>query len=424
MAKVHSLAVRKARGQMGGMVYSTYGGQTIVREKPAVVSNPRTNSQMNQRIKMANVVGLYKPNRAWMEKWAFPERPQKWSNYNAYMSENLAKSVISLTKVECELGAAVLEPLTFTKGTLPIIPCTFNRISGWITDILLHNVFDPSWTVAEFTTNLLYSSRGWQEGDQLSIILMQQYMRTVAYTPNISSGAPVPIIKPVVETKAFEVTLDSTNTTDHMEDFGFDEVFSAERALIIAPNALCLDTDAVAHGILFVHSRKGDGGITVSTQALILDDYTIFNQYASVEQRRQARASYNATSDAFLVPNAPQGGGGVSPTPPPVSLTDFDWPISCADLGGAVITLTNGMSGEAGLLYLSQHLVFSTDGDPVTIYNQGGETENVYILKQGDNSFNTISTTAQPGVYELGGVSSGPTLTAALWDGEQFNPAV
>lgn len=308
MAKVHSLAVRKARGQMGGMVYSTYGGQTIVREKPAVVSNPRTNSQMNQRIKMANVVGLYKPNRAWMERWAFPNRPQKWSNYNAYMSENLAKSVISLTKVECELGAAVLEPLTFTKGTLPIIPCTYNRINGWITDILLHNVFDPAWTVAEFTTNLLDSSRGWQEGDQLSIILMEQYLKTVAYTPNIGSGAPVPIIKPVVETKACEVTLDSSNTADKMEDFGFDEVFAANRTLIIAPNALFLDEDAIAHGILFVHSRKNDGAVDVSTQALIIDDYTTFNQYASTEQRRLARASYNATSDAFLVPNAHQGG--------------------------------------------------------------------------------------------------------------------
>lgn len=310
MAKVHSLAVRKARGQMGGMVYSTYGGQTIVREKPAVVSNPRTNAQMNQRIKMANVVGLYRPNKTWMEKWAFPERPFKWSNYNAYVSENLAKSVVSLTKDECAWGVAVLEPLTFTKGSLPIIPCTFNRVSGWITDIMLRYAFDSSWTVAEFTQNLLYSSRGWQEGDQLSIIIMQQYMRTVAYTPGIG-GAPVPIIKPVVETKAYEVTLDSTNTTDAMEDFGFDEVFSANRTLIIAPDALCLDTDAVAHGILFVHSRKGEGGITVSTQALILDDFTTFNQYASVEQRRQARASYNATPDAFLVPNSPQEGGGV-----------------------------------------------------------------------------------------------------------------
>lgn len=303
MAKVHSLAVRKARGQIGGMVYSTYGGQTIVREKPVTVSNPRTNSQMNQRIKMANVVGLYKPNRGWMEEWAFPERPEKWSNYNAYMSENLAKSVISLTKTECSLGAAVLEPLTFTRGSLPIIPCIFNRISGWITDIRLRYAFDSSWNVAEFTQNLLYSSRGWQEGDQLSIIIMQQYMRTVAYTPNISSGAPVPIIKPVVETLTYEVTLDSTNTEDLMEDFGFEEVFATEKTLIISPNALCLDTDAVAHGVLFVHSRKGENGVSVSTQALILDDYTIFNQYASVEQRRQARASYNATPDAFLIPN-------------------------------------------------------------------------------------------------------------------------
>lgn len=303
MAKVHSLAVRKARGQMGGMVYSTYGGQTIVREKPAVVSNPRTNSQMNQRVKMANVVALYRPNRVWMEKWAFPERPEKWSNYNAYMSENLAKSVVSLTKDESAWGVAVLEPLTFTKGSLPIIPCTFNRVSGWITDIMLHHEFDSTWTVAEFTQNLLYSSLGWQEGDQLSIILMQQYMRTVAYTPGIG-GAPVPIIKPVVETDTYEVTLDSTNTSDKMMDFGFDEVFATEHTLIIPPNALCLDSDAVAHGILFVHSRKGEGGVTVSTQALILDNYTVFNEYAGVAQRQQARASYRATPDAFLVPNS------------------------------------------------------------------------------------------------------------------------
>lgn len=365
MAKVHSLAVRKARGQMGGMVYSTYGGQTIVREKPAVVSNPRTNSQMNQRIKMANVVGLYKPNRAWMEKWAFPERPQKWSNYNAYMSENLAKSVISLTKVECELGAAVLEPLTFTRGTLPIIPCTFNRINGWITDILLHEVFDPAWTVAEFTTNLLDSSRGWQEGDQLSIILMQQYMRTVAYTPNISSGAPVPIIKPVVETKAYEVTLDSTNTTDKMEDFGFDEVFSSERALIIAPNALCLDTDAVAHGILFVHSRKGENGVSVSTQALILDDYTIFNQYASVEQRRQARASYNATPDAFLIPNPHDE----QPAEESQGIASVNGVVS-----GAVLNVSDYSAQNR--LVVQMNLPFTEPGNPIrlTVYAES-ETE-------------------------------------------------
>ena len=307
---------------MGGMVYSTYGGQTIVREKPAVVSNPRTNSQMNQRVKMANVVGLYRPNRVWMEKWAFPERPEKWSNYNAYMSENLAKSVVALTKDESAWGVAVLEPLTFTKGSLPIIPCTFNRVSGWITDIMLRYEFDSTWTVAEFTQNLLYSSRGWQEGDQLSIILMQQYMRTVAYTPGIG-GAPVPIIKPVVETKAYEITLDSSNTTDVMEDFGFDEVFATERTLIIPPNALCLDTDAVANGILFVHSRKGEGGVTVSTQALILDNYTVFNEYAGVEQRQQARASYRATPDAFLVPNNPQEGGGAEVTQGIANVNDF-----------------------------------------------------------------------------------------------------
>lgn len=365
MAKVHSLAVRKARGQMGGMVYSTYGGQTIVREKPAVVSNPRTNSQMNQRIKMANVVGLYRPNKTWMEKWAFPERPEKWSNYNAYMSENLAKSVVSLTKDESAWGVAVLEPLTFTKGSLPIIPCTFNRVSGWITDIMLHNPFDPTWTVSEFTQNLLDSSRGWQEGDQLSIIIMQQYMRTVAYTPGIG-GAPVPIIKPVAETIAYEVTLDSSNTTDKMEDFGFDEVFSANRTLIVDPNSLCLDTDAVAHGLLFVHSRKAEGGVTVSTQALILDDFTTFNQYASVEQRQRSRASYRATPDAFLVPNNPQEGEGAEVTQGIASVNGV--------VSGAVLNVSDYSAQNK--LVVQMNLPFTEPGNPIrlTVYAES-ETE-------------------------------------------------
>lgn len=392
MAKIHSLAVRKARGQMGGMVFSTYGGQTIVREKPVTVSNPRTNTQMNQRIKMANCVGLYKPNKSWMEKWAFPNRPIKWSNYNAYMSENLAKSVISLTKDECQLGAAVLEPLTFTRGSLPIIPCTFNRISGWITDILLRNKFDSSWTVAEFTQNLLYSSLGWQEGDQLSIIIMQQYMKTVAYTPNIRSGAPVPIIKPVVDTLAYEVTLDSKNTTDKMQDFGFEEVFATERTLIIPPNAVCLDTDAVAHGVLFVHSRKGENGVSVSTQALILDDYTLFNQYASTEQRRQARASYNAIPDAFLVPNAHDE--------QPAEVTQGIASVNGA-VAGTVLDVSSFSSGS--ILTILMNKPFDGAGSEITMSISAWSDEEGGATVKGVIAIDNVSTARQ-------------TLTSAPWE--------
>lgn len=424
MAKVKGMAATKYIGSLGPQVFYMRNGQNIVREKAASVSNPRTAVQMNQRVKLANVVALYRANREWMEKWAFAQRPAKWSLYNAYVSENLAKSVISLTKKENEYRVGIIEPLTFTKGTLPTIGLTLVSGNQYKSSIAILQSANLA-TIGSLSREIVNNNSAWQEGDQLSMIVMKQKMATVAYEPGIG-GVPIPVIKPIVETSVAELTLDFNDDTP-IEDTDFELVLSlsADFKLQFTPSANQLDGNEVALGVMVCQSRKSGGTILVSTQAPVLNNYDTFNSYASVEQLSKARASYGGESMIpFLVPESSEGGNSMSV---PVRLTGFNWPIQTSHLSGsATIALTNGMIGNAGLAYLSQHLTFYSSDQTIqiSIVAVPGDEETEYYLTDSGDMFNKLVITATPGVYSFGVVAQGPTLGSALWDDVQFDPAV
>lgn len=90
MAKIKSLWLRGSSQRLGGAVTYMLKGVQIARELAAKVDNPRTPKQMNQRVKLANVVAFYRANRPWMERLAFETKKQNWSTYNAFVSANFA----------------------------------------------------------------------------------------------------------------------------------------------------------------------------------------------------------------------------------------------------------------------------------------------------------------------------------------------
>ena len=47
-------------GRVGDLVYFVRGGQQIVRSVPASIKNPRTDAQMLQRMKWANILAVYR----------------------------------------------------------------------------------------------------------------------------------------------------------------------------------------------------------------------------------------------------------------------------------------------------------------------------------------------------------------------------
>lgn len=78
----------KARGKVGDIVISQVKGQTITRAYQPSVGNPRSEDQMTQRAKFGGAVKFYKFATQALFKFAFEDKLQKESDYNAFMRYN------------------------------------------------------------------------------------------------------------------------------------------------------------------------------------------------------------------------------------------------------------------------------------------------------------------------------------------------
>lgn len=110
------------RGKLGEQVFMRTSGEQRARTYLKVISNPRTKSQMSQRVKLANLVGFYRILRPLLGD-SFLRRPANQSSYNAFVKANLASSRVYLTKEQASNGYVVTAPYTITDGTL--------QQSGW-----------------------------------------------------------------------------------------------------------------------------------------------------------------------------------------------------------------------------------------------------------------------------------------------------
>lgn len=78
-----------ARGKLGNMVISSVKGQQVERKYQPVVANPKTFAQMRQRANFASAVKFFKHSQQNLFKFAFEDKTQKESDYNAFMRHNV-----------------------------------------------------------------------------------------------------------------------------------------------------------------------------------------------------------------------------------------------------------------------------------------------------------------------------------------------
>lgn len=78
-----------ARGKLGNMVISSVKGQQVERKYQPMVANPRTFAQMRQRAVFASAVKFFKHSQQNLFKFAFEDKTQKESDYNAFMRHNV-----------------------------------------------------------------------------------------------------------------------------------------------------------------------------------------------------------------------------------------------------------------------------------------------------------------------------------------------
>lgn len=285
MAIVSNFWLKGAKKRLAGAVIYKAGGQTIQRALAESVSNPRTRSQMTQRVKWANMVNFYKANKGWM-RYAYESKKASQSEYNKLMSLNVTNNRIYLTKQAAASGACVVDEFIMTQGSLPSI--TYNAGQ----DAILTNIFLPAdfdltdgTTVAELARAIVSANAGVQEGDQLSIIRYTQMV-------NEQTGYPYVIVR------KYEILMDYNNHQPYGNYWPNDFVVSDE---VDGRYVIAIVNTGNAGGLLMVLSRTISGKTYVSTQSILpVNNSATINAWSSDSALNRAINSYGESDDAFL----------------------------------------------------------------------------------------------------------------------------
>lgn len=287
MAILKSLIIRGGRKQIGGMVLYNRMGETIARELAPQIANPRTTAQMEQRIKLSNLVSVYRANSSWM-RGAFESKGPRESDYNAFVSANVEGNAVSLKKSDVAAGAAVVGPYKVTSGSLPVIETVLNG-QDLATNLYVGALaIGSTTTVGEVSTALLANNNGLVAGMQISVVINLQLA---------SAGTGVPYIT----TRAYEMIIDPESAalvTDVMPDGILTSIGQANKALGLLTSTL---GDGAA---AFILSHTVGGSTRVSTQSLVFfGSNATYRAFTTPQAKAAAIASYGEGVDTFLSSN-------------------------------------------------------------------------------------------------------------------------
>lgn len=285
MAIVNSMWMKSTKKRLGGTVIYQAMGQTRQRELATIVTNPRTEAQMNQRVKWANLVNFYRANRSWM-KYAFETKKTNQSEYNKFMSLNVTNSRIYLPKNVAAAGGCVVDSYLITQGSLPSIE-SIERGIGWTTNILLGTAA-PNFntiTVGAFSSLLVQYNPAIREGDQLSFIRLTQQTSS-------DTGTPYIVVR------EYELIVNS-QSNELFKDYFPADYFAYEEG---SPSSLLtVQNRGNAGGWALILSRTINGKTYVSTQRVVVaNNSQLINYYSSSAALQAAIDSYGSSEDAFL----------------------------------------------------------------------------------------------------------------------------
>lgn len=285
MAIVQNFWLKGASKRLAGAVIYEAMGQTRARRLAESVTNPRTEAQMNQRVKWANLVNLYRVNSDWM-KYAYETKKTTQSEYNKWMSLNVSNSRIYLTKQLAAAGACVVDAYTITQGSLPSIENTPNGVISYNTNIYTGNIDDlADITVAQLATEIIANNPGIREGDQISLIRFSQQT-------NVDNGVPYVIVR------KYEMIVSTTNNNPVSNYLPTDIVNCMAAG---TKHVLGLETGQRVGGFAWILSRTLAGKTYVSTQKIVpVNNGALISLYSSDAAYRAAIESYGTTEDAFL----------------------------------------------------------------------------------------------------------------------------
>lgn len=268
------------RGSTKSQTFSVLRGQQITKDRVTEVANPKTTAQMRQRALFATAVKFYKHANQNFFKFAFEDKKQRESEYNAFMRHNLQHSIImSYEESKNAMVPALGDGWQLTQGQLS------SPALEWDNETLnLMGNFagtDLNWGKLSAAIIAQYSL---QAGDIMTIVVIQSSMD--------ASGTEVTVAP---KWNIYQERLDPTSTADVPDWVGDNSASALSMVFGVDESLAC--------GAAVVFSRNIPGsGVKVSTSQLVNNDtaaalVTGYQMDPSIEVNL---ASWGATGKAIL----------------------------------------------------------------------------------------------------------------------------
>jgi len=116
MAIVSNPLIGASKNKIGGVVFTSWKGKNVLKNKPLTVANPQSNGQREQRNKLSAVVAVYRLI-AGAILYGFKQDAQGQSEYNAFVSYNLKFGVTVVDPDDVSINPATLRVSNGSLGT-------------------------------------------------------------------------------------------------------------------------------------------------------------------------------------------------------------------------------------------------------------------------------------------------------------------
>lgn len=276
-------------GKLGESVFSRRNGEQVSRAYIRHPKNPNTVRQSRQRTQIANIVNFYRSAKSLLDHSMTGRKSQR-SSYNEFVSANLNKVKVFLPKSVADKQGCIVAPYQVSRGPLPAIEIS-GASDNAVTNIAVGSLtINSTTTIGEFTQALLDNNASIQSGDQLSYVSFIQ-------------GQNVQLGMPTMTVGYYEITLD-LSSSELVSSYWPEQAYNVVGGFIA-------HGDHVANGgFCWILSRKmPDGSLVASPQVVIMNDYTLLSQYQGGVAIDTATRSYNANSEAFLIPGSDLASG-------------------------------------------------------------------------------------------------------------------
>lgn len=376
------------RGSIGDITFYRAKGQQMSRARNRQPANPRTEPQIATRSRLANAVKFFRQVDTGFFKYAFEDRKNNESDYNAFMRHNLQESGYIGAQASKIFSWPALGIWQMSEGTLPEIGAPFPQPQDAGTSIYFDlgvTLDDSTSTVANLSNLLISGNRNvWRSGDIVTVVIYRATNRAtlptidVTETHEVSCGVIQFRLNSSDQRDLNDLTADVGGVTYAL---GYDSdgffIYGLDSA-----GATAWNNDYL--GFSVIHSRNTDKGLKVSRSYLASPSWEIavIAGSQSTQYYQDVLADWGAASTAILQGAAATGSDDV-----------IEWAATSAGPYGTTIiqqSIAGAVPTEETLFVKFSSASAAAAGiNLITAYGSGGGS--VDIIKTIDGAIVEVS---------------------------------